>query len=708
MNEVDDNTCVQTVPYILNNKGLCKKLLKKLDGSFDHEKDVKRKDKGKQFTVNISTTTYIIMINSIINMGKDKGINIVRRDETVDGNGQHIKAQFDVVITDHRLNVPITITCQHTTANMWIQLLGSAAENNWEDKKRIVASFVNVNIVEMIKKVEKLEFYDSIRHNLRQELSSDNLGSGTEKVKNLAGITREQGENRKIEVLSGSITALHGQDSRVVCHNTCDERSKVLADTDPDEMVCLEMDQYGNNDVMTSSIFVDQVSEAENQMSNSDISTISNISQNTDGSSSHNDAPLLLNAIQCQSLQTSNPLIMKDPIDEGRKTEDYSQNTADLACENIAVVLNECGTNADNPMEVLSVENGSISPKEFDKTAVVVYERPDRRKMSQCFDTIKKASSTDDERIRWLFNIILKLKERSYLINMDHFKFLNPTAVNKINDIGIKLIQKQKECDLLKKKNKELDSIIKDFKKTKDDEEKNRKQKIKENEEKDKISLETKNMVSQLTEELKEVNKKCQGLLEENKKGVLTINELTQEHNKKDNEIRGFKGINDQLRAQLVDLGKVNKSLQDKETEMTERMNVLQAVAGMVKDDHSNEQIVVVSKKMPDNHVLENEKELEKMKKSINELNRCNSLLKDDLQEKTDNLATIDSFYKEIINQKDKTISKYNDIYDADQDTERQFKRLLTKFRTENELKFMESLKESLEKDEIVETRKRK
>ena len=94
-----------------------------------------RKDKGKQFIISVSTATYVIMINSIINMGNDSGINIVRRDPTVDGNGQHVKAQFDVVLTDQQSNVPITITCQHTTTNLWIQLLGSPAENNWEAKK---------------------------------------------------------------------------------------------------------------------------------------------------------------------------------------------------------------------------------------------------------------------------------------------------------------------------------------------------------------------------------------------------------------------------------------------------------------------------------------------------------------------------------------------------------------------------------------------
>ena len=56
-NEMGINTCAQTVPYVLNNEALKKKLLKKLNDTFDHQRDVKKKDKGKQFTVSVNTTT---------------------------------------------------------------------------------------------------------------------------------------------------------------------------------------------------------------------------------------------------------------------------------------------------------------------------------------------------------------------------------------------------------------------------------------------------------------------------------------------------------------------------------------------------------------------------------------------------------------------------------------------------------------------------
>ena len=145
----------------------------------------------------------------------------------------------------------------------------------------------------------------------------------------------------------------------------------------------------------------------------------------------------------------------------------------------------------------------------------------------------------------------------------------------------------------------------------------------------------------------------------------------------------------------------MNKSLKDKENELKGKVDILQAVAGAVRNTSEDEQIVVVNGARSE-HVVDNghEKELERVRKKIDEVNRRNSLLKDELQEKTDSLASIDSFYKEIIVQKDLTISKFNDIHDADQDTERQFKRLLTKFRTENELKFMQNLKITLERED--------
>ena len=139
--DLDDNTCVKAVPYILNNKSLCKKLLKNLYSRFSPETDIKKKDRGKQFTVDVNTATYVIMMNNIINIGEGSGIKIVKRDPIVDGKGQHVKDQFDVVITNQRIEVPITITCLHTTSKIWIQLLGKPTDGEWEGKKAVLGRF---------------------------------------------------------------------------------------------------------------------------------------------------------------------------------------------------------------------------------------------------------------------------------------------------------------------------------------------------------------------------------------------------------------------------------------------------------------------------------------------------------------------------------------------------------------------------------------
>ena len=54
------------VPYIINNKTLKKKLLRNIEECFDPDKDIQMKDKGKQYTINLNLTTYIMATGGVL------------------------------------------------------------------------------------------------------------------------------------------------------------------------------------------------------------------------------------------------------------------------------------------------------------------------------------------------------------------------------------------------------------------------------------------------------------------------------------------------------------------------------------------------------------------------------------------------------------------------------------------------------------------
>ena len=63
---------------------------------------------------------------------------------------------------------------------------------------------------------------------------------------------------------------------------------------------------------------------------------------------------------------------------------------------------------------------------------------------------------------------------------MENIQFVHPIVTSQINQLALKLVQKQNECDDFKKKCNELEVQVKDMKKEKLDEEYIRKQKCKE------------------------------------------------------------------------------------------------------------------------------------------------------------------------------------------------------------------------------------
>ena len=95
-----------------------------------------------------------------------------------------------------------------------------------------------------------------------------------------------------------------------------------------------------------------------------------------------------------------------------------------------------------------------------------------------------------------------------------------------------------------------------------------------------------------------------------------------------------------------------------------------------------------------------NEKEIVSQQKKIEALNKENSRLIDQHAEDEAKLNGIDKLYKEIIDKKDETIKEYIKISSSNNQECNNFRRLLIKFRADNELKQIRKLKEEIEKNE--------
>ena len=152
-------------PYSLNMKSCYKKLLQNLSSEFSYEK----KDAGKQYVITLNTATYLIMLSKIVEMGESAGLSIKKN---YDLREKETKAQFDLVVSQKGLQVPLTMTWFHTTTNVLIQAKGKRKERGWSDKLDVLEGFVNSTLTWMVNQVEKSAGYSEIKENVHQEISN--------------------------------------------------------------------------------------------------------------------------------------------------------------------------------------------------------------------------------------------------------------------------------------------------------------------------------------------------------------------------------------------------------------------------------------------------------------------------------------------------------------------------------------------------------
>ena len=160
---------IKMVPYILNTKKLWKAKLRDLKRVLK----IDRKDNGKQYVIVVNTVTYTILINSIKEVGEICGLQVKRAD--VDPKYNDLQVQYDGKITKQNfMDVPVTITFYHTKNSMLIQVKGERNGVNWTDKLDMLQTFVNVTISGLLNEIEKMTDYEDIKENIKAQLTSEN------------------------------------------------------------------------------------------------------------------------------------------------------------------------------------------------------------------------------------------------------------------------------------------------------------------------------------------------------------------------------------------------------------------------------------------------------------------------------------------------------------------------------------------------------
>ena len=138
---------------------------------------------------------------------------------------------------------------------------------------------------------------------------------------------------------------------------------------------------------------------------------------------------------------------------------------------------------------------------------------------------------------------------------------------------------------------------------------------------------------------------------------------------------------NADLNMKLEKLAKENSAIKKNEQELEAKLEVLKIAQNDIKSSSELENLQNVNSKLT---------------KKLNDLIKENTVLKDRLQEEKSKYENVDNFYASIIENKDKTISKYLEISAMPHDPENKLRRLLSYHKAEKEMQAMTRLSESL------------
>ena len=149
-------TNIKINKYDLNKKKKAKEKLAKMGAKFE----VTANDQNRQYTLTMSTPTYQLFIENIVEIGEQIGINVRRHD--TDATGEMTQSQFTVDIqTTNGIDIPISLTCYHTANKLLIQLMG----NKTQTKIKYLSYFIDSVLGNIIKQIE-----NSDKHGIMKEL----------------------------------------------------------------------------------------------------------------------------------------------------------------------------------------------------------------------------------------------------------------------------------------------------------------------------------------------------------------------------------------------------------------------------------------------------------------------------------------------------------------------------------------------------------
>ena len=643
---------IKVAQYILNNTKFCKDKLKYLDNH--HE--IKKLDQGKQFTVNVNSVIYFVVARSLSALGQAQGVHIKRKGVDLSGNSTQV--QFDVNLYEGNLEVPITMTCFHTTNNIHIQLKGKKKEARWSDKLVAVENFVYVNVVDMIVKVENMPTYNDIRKSIVNDLS---ISAGIGVVPNLTPFqtTTVVAIGELSDDIQYPVTSMGLAVPSKGCNGSHTDNEQVQTTECEVEVVC-------QNSIV------------------SDVPKVNKVLK-SDGNGLEASCELGAQCVVGVDVVT----VVSELPEETTvcKLPEFGPAIPKAVNDRVPVVANE---ESNIPMLV-----------DDSSKAVVVKNKVDCRNNKQLYQALSviPGEKNEDLRVKALYSIIFQLKSKGMELK-DEYKLVHqPQYSDNLNRVTLKLFEKQKEIDSLKNQSKGLEMQVKELKDRKMENEKDLNDMRKRENEKEKIILSMENDYSKLQEKVRsssemisvsnelELAKKC------NDEQLVEISKLQSLLHEKDKAITELQGCN-------KDLVRRCKSLTDVEVELSSRVQALEAVSSHIGDDEKND-IVVIHASSGNVKADVVKDEVASLNQKIEKLNKENSLFKDQLAEKTASLQKIDGFYKEIVDQKDKIICDLQSIMSDDCDVNSRFKRLLLKFRSENELKLMNELKSCIENADI-------
>ena len=588
----------------------------------------------------MNSVTYFVVVKSLAALGKSQGVLIRRKD--VDLAGNSTQAQFDVNLQVGDLLVPITMTCFHTTSNIHVQLKGKKKEARWSDKLIAVEQFVYGNVVDMISKVESMPTYNDIRTSIINDLS---------------------------------IKAGRGQVTSVAPDETTELLSNRESNSYEDHVTMGSSKLAGCQRSFAGDISLNIVNETEQ-------TTTSEIQKDVDSIvDTHGEV--------CVEPESS----VMENVNSVTVSE---MNTLDTACAVNETALSEVALTLEVRNDAKSVASDPVLHHDESKAVVVrnkVHSK-DNKQLYQALNVLRGEKNMDQQ-VKALYSIITQLRNKGIEMMAEYKVIHQPQYSDNLNRVTLKLFEKQNEVDGLKKKSKEQELQIKDLKKGRVEKEKELSDMQKKDGEKDvmiqSMKADYKKLQEKVSMESSEVPDRCNEL-ESSKKSdegqLAKIFEL-------ESLLQGKEEVIKELQVSNDDLVKRCKSLTANEVQLSSRIQTLETLSSHIDDGVRGEVVVVHARSAKENSDNLKE-EVAVLNQKIDKLNKENSLLKDQLSEKSGSLQKIDEFYKEIVDQKDQVICDLQAITSKDGDLDAKYKKLLLKFRSDHELKLMKELKSNI------------